>query len=71
MKLHFNERNLLRALERNGSCLGAWPFGDEYRPAKRLVELGLAWPVNGTLEVIAITPLGRKEAARIRGRDRP
>lgn len=65
MILHFNEKNLLRALYRNGSCLGAWPFGDEYRPAKRLVELGLAYPVNGTLELIAITPLGRKEAARL------
>lgn len=67
--LHFNEKNLLRALGRNGSCLGAWPFGDEYRPAKRLVKLGLAYPVNGTLEVIAITPLGRKEAIRLQRED--
>lgn len=69
MVLHFNEKNLLRALGRNGSCLGAWPFDNEYRPAKRLIELGLAYPVNGTLEVIAITPLGRKEATRLRQED--
>ena len=69
MILNFNEKNLLRALERNGSCLGAWPFDDEYRPAKKLIELGLAYLVNGTLEVIAITPLGRKMAARLEKAD--